>query len=221
MRLEGGEEPLAELRDPEQVGDGVEHQSVAPEGGPPAPSPFGWPSATVYFALTDRFSNGDPANDPPNLPWPPIPLIIQDRMFDTNGQLFFPNVGINPEHPFWVPEFVGDTFVVNGKVWPYLNVDRQRYRFFIINGSNSRPYDMFLLDEVSGVKGPRMWVIATDGGYLDAPVPVQKLIMQPGERYEVIIDFAGLTGRNLILKNTGRTPFPKGAPPAGATAPIP
>ena len=99
-----------------------------------------------------------------------IPLVIQDRMFDTNGQLFFPNVGINPEHPYWIPEFVGDTIVVNGKVWPYLNVDRQRYRFFLINGSNSRPYDMYLIDRVSGIKGPRMWVIATDGGYLDAPV---------------------------------------------------
>ena len=40
-----------------------------------------------------------------------------------NGQLFFPTVGINPEHPFWVPEFVGDTIVVNGKAWPFLNVE--------------------------------------------------------------------------------------------------
>lgn len=56
-----------------------------------------------------------------------IPLVIQDRMFDTNGELFFPTKGVNPEHPYWVPEFVGDTIVVNGKAWPYLNVDQQRY----------------------------------------------------------------------------------------------
>ncbi len=128
-----------------------------------------------------------------------VPLVLQDRMFDTNGQLFFPNVGINPEHPYWVPEFVGDTIVVNGKVWPYLKVDRQRYRFYLINGSNSRPYDMFLQNLRTKVKGPRMWVIATDGGYLDAPVlidpnttkkDVQKsLVMMPGERYEIIVDF--------------------------------
>jgi spore coat protein A len=132
-----------------------------------------------------------------------VPLVIQDRMFDTNGQLFFPNAGINPEHPYWVPEFVGDTIAVNGKVWPYLNVDRQRYRFFLIDGSNSRPYDMYLQDLTSHVKGPRMWVISTGGGYLDSPVLIdpnatgqqtiagtqKSLLMMPGERYEIIVDF--------------------------------
>ena len=132
-----------------------------------------------------------------------VPLVLQDRMFDTNGQLFFPNAGINPEHPYWVPEFVGDTIAVNGKVWPYLNVDRQRYRFFLIDGSNSRPYDMYLQDLTSHVKGPRMWVISTGGGYLDSPVLIdpnatgqqtkagtqKSLFMMPGERYEIIVDF--------------------------------
>jgi spore coat protein A len=159
-----------------------------------------------------------------------VPLVIQDRMFDTNGQLYFPNIGINPEHPYWVPEFVGDTIVVNGKAWPYMNVDQQRYRFFLINGSNSRAYDMFLQDLVSKVKGPRMWVIATDGGYLDKPVlidpnatgkqvmaGVQKsLMMMPGERYEIIVDFADPVWKallpkkakfplNLMLRNTAPT----------------
>jgi len=162
-----------------------------------------------------------------------IPLVIQDRMFDTNGQLFFPNVGDNPEHPYWVPEFAGDTIIVNGKVWPYLNVDQKRYRFLLIDGSNSRPYDMFLQDLTSGVKGPRFWVIATEAGYLDSPVlidpnatgqqtmaGVQKsLMMMPGERYEIIIDFAdpvwqGLLAAqgvtfplNLILRNTAPTVY--------------
>ena len=136
-----------------------------------------------------------------------IPLVIQDRMFDTNGQLYFPNIGVNPEHPYWLPEFVGDTIIVNGKVWPYLNVDRQRYRFYTINGSNSRPYDMFLQDLTTGVKGPRMWVIATDGGYLDSPVEInpsatgkqkkanlqRSLMFMPGERYEIVIDFNDAT----------------------------
>ena len=166
-----------------------------------------------------------------------VPLVIQDRMFDTNGQLFFPNIGVNPEHQFWVPEFVGDTIVVNGKVWPYFSVDRQRYRFYVINGSNSRPYDMFLQDQTTGVKGPRIWVIATDGGYLDSPVMIdpnatgaqkkgggqKSLMMMPGERYEIIVDFndpvwinamtAAYTARgmavpnpvNLILRNTAAT----------------
>lgn len=159
-----------------------------------------------------------------------VPLVLQDRMFDTNGQLFFPIVGINPEHPYWIPEFVGDTNVVNGKVWPFMNVDQQRYRFYIINGANSRPYELFLQDQATGIQGPPIWVIATDGGYLDKPILInpnasgtQKkagamttLTIMPGERYEIIVDFNDAAWkarlpmkaafpRNLILRNIGAT----------------
>ncbi|MEW6489685.1 MAG: multicopper oxidase domain-containing protein, partial [Thermodesulfobacteriota bacterium] len=160
---------------------------------------------------------------------PTVPLVIQDRAFDTAGQLFFQADGAggilwapNPEHPYWSPEFVGDTIVVNGKAWPYLNVQARRYRFLFLNGSNARTYEMSLLNQATGAIGPPLWVIATDGGYLDAPVKIdpalgQRLVMQPGERYEVIVDFAGFGGTNLIIRNTGRTPYPKGAPPQGST----
>jgi len=155
-----------------------------------------------------------------------IPLVLQDRMFDINGQLFFPNVGINPEHPFWIPEFVGDTIVVNGKVWPFLNVAPKRYRFLFINGSNARTYELFLVNPTTKVMGPPIWQIGTDGGYLDAPVKIDpnaakpamtKLVIMPGERADVIVDFAGLQGQTLILRNTGRTPYPAGTPPNGST----
>jgi spore coat protein A len=154
-----------------------------------------------------------------------VPIVLQDRMFDADGQLFFQadSAGnllwaTNPQHPYWSPEFVGDTIVVNGKAWPYLNVEPKRYRFWFINGSNARTYEMFLIDPLGVAIPPRMWVIATDGGYLDAPVMVKKLVMMPGERYEVIVDFAGVApGTNLVLKNTAKTPFPGGATPQGAT----
>jgi FtsP/CotA-like multicopper oxidase with cupredoxin domain len=170
-----------------------------------------------------------------------VPLVLQDRMFDTDGQLFFPadsagNVlsALNPQHPYWVPELVGDTIVVNGKAWPFLDVERKRYRFLFLNGSNARTYEMFLVDPVTKVMGPPMWVIGTDGGYLDAPVKIdpnaakpaqRRLLIQPGERYEVIVDFNDQTwlalnpafSGSLVLKNTGRTPFPKGEAPAGTT----
>ena len=78
-------------------------------------------------------------------------------MFDTNGQLFFPADSAggllwtpNPEHPYWVPEFVGDTILVNGKAWPYLNVEPKRYRFLFLNGSNARTYDMNIVDPAGG-----------------------------------------------------------------------
>jgi spore coat protein A len=154
-----------------------------------------------------------------------IPLVIQDRSFDTNGQLFMPadsggNIlwTPNPEHPYWVPEFVGDTIVVNGKAWPYLDIQPKRYRFLFLNGSNARTYEMNLIDPLKVAVPPNFWVIGTDGGYLDAPVLAKKLTMMPGERYEVIIDFANVPiGTNLVLKNTAKTPFPAGAAPQGAT----
>jgi FtsP/CotA-like multicopper oxidase with cupredoxin domain len=198
----------------------------------------------VYMGLAGANFIEDPDQDLPSNLQPlteVIPLVLQDRMFDTDGQLFFPadSAGgvlsaLNPEHPYWVPEFVGDTIVINGKAWPYLNVDPRRYRFLFLNGSNARTYEMFLTDPVTKVNGPPVWVISTDGGYLDAPVKIDpnaakpaqtKLVMQPGERYGVIIDFNDPTWRalnpnlsgTLILKNTGRTPYPKGEPPMGST----
>jgi len=159
---------------------------------------------------------------------PLIPLIIQDRMFDTNGQLYFP-AGFpftpNPDHPYWVPEFVGDTIVVNGKAWPYLTVEPRRYRFLFVNGSNARTYEMFFVNSITGAMGPAIWQIGTEGGYLDAPAKIDpnaaalnKLTMQPGERADVIVDFGGLPqGTRLILRNTGRTPYPKGGSPNGST----
>jgi spore coat protein A len=200
----------------------------------------------VYAGMAGAYIIDEPGLWAPQQPKPGlIPLVIQDRMFDVNGQLFFPNIGLNPEHPFWVPEFVGDTIVVNGKVWPFKAVDRQRYTLLFLNGSNARFYDMFFIDPVSGVKGPPMYVISTDGGYLDNPVLIdpnatgrqtkagiaKSLIVGPGERYEAIVDFndatwlANLTAFygtlpatvSLHLRNNARTPFPGGAPAPNST----
>lgn len=195
----------------------------------------------VFCGLAGAYLIVDPANDPANLP-PLIPLVIQDRMFDTNGQWFFPadSAGgvlwaLNPQHPYWVPEFIGDVICVNGKAWPKLDVEQKRYTFFFLNGSNARSYEMYLIDPISGNRGPTMWFIGTDGGYLDAPVPVgpisgssNRMVIMPGERYLAIIDFAGyqagVIGPNgqpysghWVLKNTAKAPYPGGASPQGAT----
>jgi FtsP/CotA-like multicopper oxidase with cupredoxin domain len=186
----------------------------------------------VYAGMAGAYFIQDPALALPSNLQPlteVVPVVLQDRMFDTNGQLFFPadtaaNMvwSPNPDHPYWVPEFVGDTIVVNGKAWPYLNVQPKRYRFLFLNGSNARTYEVSLTNQATSKAGPVIWVIGTDGGYLDAPVKIdpalqQKLVMMPGERYEVIIDFSGFAGTTLLVNNTGRTPYPRGAPPQGAT----
>ncbi len=166
----------------------------------------------VYCGMAGAYLLVDPSMSlPPNLPGPAdiVPLVIQDRKFDINGQLYFPSdPNPNPEHPFWVPEFLGDTIVVNGKVWPYLEVEPRRYRFLFLNGSNARTYRFSLPGDLP------IWVIGNDGGYLDAPASIKELLMMPGERYEVIIDFATSRGKTLILKNDANSPFPDGdAPP--------
>jgi FtsP/CotA-like multicopper oxidase with cupredoxin domain len=122
-----------------------------------------------------------------------------------------------------VPEFIGDTILVNGKAWPFLNVQPKRYRFLFLNGSNARTYELFLLNPATNVMGPPIYVIGTDGGYLDTPAKLDpalggRLVIMPGERYEAIIDFAGLpAGTTLILRNSARAPYPKGTPPSGST----
>jgi FtsP/CotA-like multicopper oxidase with cupredoxin domain len=181
----------------------------------------------VYAGLAGAYYIQDPdLNLPANLQplTEVVPVVLQDRMFDTTGQLFFQadSAGgllwaTNPEHPYWSPEFVGDTIVVNGKAWPFLNVQPKRHRFLFLNGSNARTYELFLIDPLKVAVPPNMWVIGTDGGYLDAPVQLKKLVIMPGERYEVIIDFAGVPGTNLVLKNTAKTPFPGGEAPHGGT----
>ncbi len=187
----------------------------------------------VYAGIAGAYYIVDPQEGNPNYPADPtlpdvtkvVPIVIQDRMFDTTGQLLFPAAGINPEHPFWIPEFVGDVIVVNGKAWPFLDVEPRKYRFLFLNGSNARAYELFLIDKATGVKGPSLFVIGTDQGYLDNAVeinpnvkPNDKLTIMPGERYEVVIDFGAFApGTTLRLENTAKTPYPDGAPVSGRT----
>ncbi len=176
-----------------------------------------------FYLLRDNQDNGLISN-PIGLPAGnyEIEVAIQDKMFDTQGQLYFPNLGINVmDHPFWIPEFFGDVIVVNGKTWPYLQVEPRRYRFRLLDGSNARFYELFIMNLVNGTKGPSIWQIGTDGGLLDIPVLIdqntpaaalKKLLMAPGERFDVIIDFAGFAGQTLTLMNSGKAPYPNGKP---------
>jgi spore coat protein A, manganese oxidase len=175
----------------------------------------------VYAGLAGFYLLRDPGNEPPGLPSGAyeVPIAIQDRMLTPEGELYYPNEGDNEEHPVWVPEFFGDIIVVNGKAWPYLNVEPRKYRFRFLNGSNARFYALKLTGE-AGADGPAFRQIGTDGGYLEAPVTLNvpgdptspRLLIAPGERADVVIDFSGYTpGARLTLVNNARAPFPKGA----------
>lgn len=111
-------------------------------------------------------------------------------------------------NPSVVPEFFGNTALVNGKVWPYLEVEPRKYRFRILNGSNARFYRLRLSS------GQDFIQIGTDGGFLEKPVIVSNakgLLLAPAERADVIVDFSKYAGQKIILTNDAPAPFPNGA----------
>jgi FtsP/CotA-like multicopper oxidase with cupredoxin domain len=151
-----------------------------------------------------------------------IPLAIQDRSFNQDGSLFYPNsreffddfagpyIPASDISPIWNPEFFGDSMVVNGHTWPYLEVEQRRYRFRLLNGCNSR----FLIIKFS--KAIRFWQIGSDGGFLPAPVELEELLLGPAERADVIVDFTNVPiGSEIVLQNLGPDePFGGGRPGA-------
>jgi len=155
----------------------------------------------------------------PAVPITEIPIVIQDRSFNTNGSLFYPNSRVffdgfagpyaptTDIAPIWNPEFFGNTMVVNGKTWPFLNVEPRRYRFRFLNGSDSR----FLILKMN--KNLPFHQIGADGGFLPAPVQLTQLLIGPAERADVIVDFTKIkVGTQIILKNIAPdSPFGGGA----------
>jgi spore coat protein A len=128
-----------------------------------------------------------------------MPLCVQDRSFLTDGSLYYPAVGNNPEvHPYWQNGFLGNTVVVNGKVWPNMNVKQGQYRLRILDGSNSRFY------QISFSNGMPFTLIGTDGGYTESPVELTSMLMAPAERIDILVDFSDVpAGTKIVMENFG------------------
>jgi spore coat protein A len=124
--------------------------------------------------------------------------------------MIYPDEGVTDAHPLWEPEFFGDVPVVNGKAYPFVDVEPRRYRLRIVNGSQARFYNLKFASERGNAELP-FHLIGTEGGLLRAPVELTKLLIAPGERVDVIVDFAaGERGTQWLLKNDARAPFPSG-----------
>ncbi|MEC4817892.1 MAG: multicopper oxidase family protein [Scytonema sp. PMC 1069.18] len=146
--------------------------------------------------VDDPVGGNGPLGIPAGPPYE-IPLVIQDLSFNPDGSQYFP-------YP-WDDVFFGDVAIVNGKAWPNLNVDRTLYRFRIVNASNSRFYKFKLSSNQPLIQ------IGTDGGFLNAPVYLSELLLGPGERADVLIDFSkSLPGEKIVLENNAAAPYPKG-----------
>jgi len=138
----------------------------------------------------DEFDTGRETDPAPAFGLPSgdfdIPLVLQDKIFDVDGALIF--------NPFEHDGFLGDTFVVNGLVQPFLEVKRRKYRFRFLNASNARIYQFFLTN-ATGQTFP-MTQIATEGGLLSTPwrgfdgQGIKSFMLAMAERVEVVVDFA-------------------------------
>ncbi len=145
------------------------------------------------YILRDQYDTGMEPN-PIGIPGDgyEIPLVVQDRQFNRDGTFLYPTSDI--AGVTWIGEYFGDSMLVNGKVWPYLDVEPRMYRFRILNGCNARILSLDL-------GGLSLWQIGAEGGMWDRPVQVDKLVLAPAERADVLMDFSGLSGQTLVLRN--------------------
>jgi len=161
-----------------------------------------------YYLITDN--NEINLQSTGKLPVAPydLGLAIQDRMFTSTGQLFYP-MSFEEEESGILPEVFGDFILVNGMTWPVLDVEPRQYRFRMLNGSDSRFYNLFLSS------GQQLIQIGSDQGFLYSPFAMNQMLLAPGERKDIILDFSDpmLWGQTIILKNNAKTPYPRGEAP--------
>jgi FtsP/CotA-like multicopper oxidase with cupredoxin domain len=173
---------------------------------------------------------------PSNKTYYEIPIAVQDRSFDADGSLFYPDTreffdtivgpfigemdggmsGMAEEafSPIWNPEFFGNTMMVNGNTWPFQVVEQRRYRFRFLNGCDSR----FLILDFASIPGVEVWAIGNEGGFLAAPVNLtadhgNRLPLGLAERADLIVDFTNVPLGRHVLGNLGPDePFGGGVP---------
>jgi spore coat protein A len=150
----------------------------------------------VFAGLMGLYLIRDEAERSLNLPSGEyeLPLLLYDRSFDPQGQLYYPNP---PDEGAWSQEFVGDAMLVNGKVQPYHVVKPRKYRLRIVNTANSRFFSLSLSN------GQSFHVIGSDQGLLASPVEMKRIVLAPAERTDLIVDFSHARGENIILESDG------------------
>lgn len=182
----------------------------------------------LHGGVTPPESDGSPTD---RLPLPgggrDIPLMLCDRSFEEDGSFRYPAHG--HDHDAFPDGVLGDVQLVNGAPRPVLEVAATRYRFRLLNASNARRYRLRLEaeaeEEAETGRSGRFVQIGSDGGLLAAPQPLGAIDMAPGERCDVVADFAdfpvtpcmctspssrsspGAAGRRPPRKPAGRPPW--------------
>jgi FtsP/CotA-like multicopper oxidase with cupredoxin domain len=147
------------------------------------PHPHGNTARQVYSGLAGMMIVSDGADGDRGLPATygvdDLPLILQDKRFGPSGAPVY-----DPDMMDLMHGFQGDTLVVNGAIAPVARVPAGYVRLRLLNAANARIFDLRFAD-----RRP-FYVVASDGGFLADPVEVRSLVIAPGERYEVLVDFA-------------------------------
>ncbi len=193
----------------------------------------------VYAGLAAFYLIRDAHEDALDLPSGKyeVPLVLQDKSFNDDGSLAYRTLPlINPYtglqmvdelgNPMYSsgPEFFGNTIIVNGVAWPVLDVEPRKYRFRMVNGADSRFFNLWL--ELPG-RGPfpglNMVQIGAEQGLLpdavalgDGPGP-SGLLLANGERADVVVDFAAFAGSTIVMRNDAAAPYPFGDGPDANT----
>lgn len=128
-----------------------------------------------------------------------IPLVIFDRSFRPDSQIYYPVSG-KPGAP-WVSEYYGSAILVNGRIFPYVEVEPRKYRFRLLNSSNGSFYRLSFSPENTVTSGStEFFQIGSEQGFLEAPAQIDTLILGPGERADLIVDFGSHAGKELFLR---------------------
>jgi FtsP/CotA-like multicopper oxidase with cupredoxin domain len=151
-----------------------------------------------FYLLFDHIDSGDENDANPSALRLPsgvgvydIPLAIQDKQFDSGGYLTFDQFESKGQ--------LGNKFLVNGKVQPFFQVKRRKYRFRLLDASLSRFYELYL---TQGGANQTFKYIANDGNLLPAPLTMNKVAIGPAERGDIVVDFSKYpAGTQLFLVN--------------------
>jgi spore coat protein A len=185
-----------------------------------------------FYILRDDADTGllDNPLDLPAFPYE-VALAIQDRMFTGEGELFYPAYPGDPYYddfitgegavlppglfpgggPTALAEFFGDHVLVNGVVWPRMDVEPRHYRLRLLNGCDSRFLAVQLFEVPAGdtdvhraVQQLGMTVVGGDQGLASEPTTVDTLLVETGARYDVVVDFSQVTpGNRVVMRNVG------------------
>src|SRR6516164_8320954 len=149
-----------------------------------------------FYCLFNQFDTGDEGTGfhLPSFPQFDIQLAFADKVYD-------PLSGLLSFDLFTLDGILGDKFLVNGAIQPFLQVKPRRYRFRLLNTGPSRFYEFFLTDLNSPNAQNPFWVIANDGNLLPNPVQVKSVRIGVAERVDIIIDFSQYAGRTIYLEN--------------------